>query len=357
MQNSRKRIPSLDGLRALSIALVLIGHAHFTTSFLQHSRVWYYIGNGDLGVSIFFVFSGFLITSLLLRENAEQGAISLSNFYIRRFYRIVPPFYVYLGTILVVSTFHYISVDRLSLLKAAAFTTDYTPTVWYLAHSWSLSVEEQFYLLWPATLKVLGHRKALRVSLVIICVAPVFRAISYFLFPGRRPDLPYMFQNRIDGLMFGCALAMVIDFAAFRRLWSRWLNSGVAMLATVFLFVVSPTLRILFQGKYLMLAGYSLESATIAYLLLYAIVRHQAAAGRILNMRVVAHIGVLSYSLYLWQQFCFGGLFRFPLSILLAFAAAQISYSTVERFSLLLRNYTEDYRNGRKALLERSAVA
>ena len=355
--HSEKRIPSLDGLRALSIGLVLIGHAHFALGFLQTSHLWSYIGNGDLGVSIFFVISGFLITSLLLREHQKSGRISLSDFYIHRFYRIVPPFYVYITAVVLLWKVHFVAVDWSSVYRAATFTTDYTSSVWYLAHSWSLSVEEQFYLLWPATLKILGKARALRVSIVIICLGPALRVASYLLLPGERERLAYMFHNRLDGLMFGCALAMLNDSAIMHRLCQRWLKPHLGTLAALFLFAVSPTLRIRFQGGYLFPLGYSLESASIAYLLLYVVRNHHGLVGRLLNARAVAHVGVLSYSLYLWQQLFLGELFRPPLSVILAFAAAEASYRTVERCALQLRRRTETFRNARRAILQQDAVA
>jgi len=99
-----KRLPSLDGLRALSIALVVVGHAYQGATLLSPSTpFWLISGNGALGVEIFFVISGFLITTLLLEEYEQQGTISLHNFYIRRVFRIVPALWAYLAVILLLS--------------------------------------------------------------------------------------------------------------------------------------------------------------------------------------------------------------------------------------------------------------
>jgi peptidoglycan/LPS O-acetylase OafA/YrhL len=89
------RIPSLDGLRAVSIAMVLLSHALVSTT-VRQSKWLPLLADGDLGVSVFFVISGFLITSLLLYEEHTTGRINLREFYLRRFFRIVPPFYAFL---------------------------------------------------------------------------------------------------------------------------------------------------------------------------------------------------------------------------------------------------------------------
>src|ERR1039457_3128966 len=118
------RIPSLDGLRAISIFMVLIGHALFSYHG-EHQVGWSYLGNGDLGVSIFFVISGFLITALLLREFEKNGAISLRRFYLRRALRILPTFYVFLLAVLIVWHFGWIVSDWPSWLSSFFFVRDY----------------------------------------------------------------------------------------------------------------------------------------------------------------------------------------------------------------------------------------
>ena len=97
------RIPSLDGLRAISIGMVLTAHLAASVTALEHRPLFLYtIGNGNRGVSVFFVISGFLITSLLLKERELTGKISLRDFYLRRAFRILPPFWVFLACIAVI---------------------------------------------------------------------------------------------------------------------------------------------------------------------------------------------------------------------------------------------------------------
>src|SRR5471030_1739244 len=122
-----KKIASLDGLRAISIIMVLIGHGSGTVAhpnrvldFLAHA-----FGDGELGVSVFFVISGFLITTLLIKEQERIGQIHLGNFYMRRVFRILPAFYFYLFTIAVISYLGWIRVPRSAFIAAATFTWNY----------------------------------------------------------------------------------------------------------------------------------------------------------------------------------------------------------------------------------------
>src|SRR4051812_33176028 len=143
------RIPSLDGLRALSISLVLLAHFSYSAGFpIHHSPVLDLYAH--YGVRIFLVISGFLITSLLLREKERTGTIDLKQFYLRRAYRLLPAAYLYLVVITIL--FHE-SLTFKYLVAAYMYLTSYAlHSPWVLMHLWSLSVEEQFYLLWPAAL-------------------------------------------------------------------------------------------------------------------------------------------------------------------------------------------------------------
>ncbi len=140
-----KKIPSLDGLRALSILLVVLSHCLHGVS-AQHGprRVLYAVAyNGSIGVSIFFVISGFLITTLLLREKNSTGRISLSGFYLRRVFRILPAFFVFMASLVLANRLHLLpAIPASQFLHALTFTADYQryPND-LIGHIWSLSVE------------------------------------------------------------------------------------------------------------------------------------------------------------------------------------------------------------------------
>ncbi|HSV12970.1 MAG TPA: acyltransferase, partial [Tepidisphaeraceae bacterium] len=162
----KPRLPSLDGLRAVSIALVLLQHASLTPSFPFALAP---LGDAGFGVHIFFVISGFIITLLLLDEERENDGISLKRFYLRRMVRILPVFWTFL-LIMLLARRIYVG----EFFQAATFTAGMglwsTPGTWNTAHGWSLAVEEQFYLLWPAAMVLLG-RTSWRVALLIAVVA------------------------------------------------------------------------------------------------------------------------------------------------------------------------------------------
>src|SRR5258708_2018236 len=184
------RIPSLDGLRALSIFLVLALHSiqrlevNSPISFL-----WVGIFNGATGVFIFFVISGYLITSLLLREHEKRGSISLRGFYFRRAMRILPPLYVYVGVLLLLGLAGKLPIFKLDIISALFFFHDYALSLmWSLEHFWSLSIEEQFYLIWPVLLLYClrrpgaeGRSTAGKIAIAILVVSPLIRVFSYTL--------------------------------------------------------------------------------------------------------------------------------------------------------------------------------
>src|SRR5687768_7437727 len=164
--------PALDGLRGVSIILVLCVHLH-----LISPATSYVFAGGSLGVDVFFVISGFLITSILLNENAKNGHISLANFYARRVLRLFPALVsVVLFTCLValiVGSFSALGITPLRLASVVGYFANWIrsyepPAVWFLAHCWSLAVEEQFYLIWPIVLITLLRFTSRRTTLTIV---------------------------------------------------------------------------------------------------------------------------------------------------------------------------------------------
>ena len=191
-----------------------------------HTPFWLVVGNASLGVSIFFVISGFLITSLLLREHERYAAISLRNFYLRRFFRIFPGFYAYVGCIALLGGFGLISLTGSDLVSAATFTWEYSrsATSWALAHLWSLSVEEQFYILWPSTLAILlrrsGKLTAAKVTGSLIILGPLSRVVTHFYGgPFHASHIYYLLHTRLNTLMFGCLCALLEGTVALENLY------------------------------------------------------------------------------------------------------------------------------------------
>jgi len=192
------RIPSLDGMRAISISLVVIGH---WAELRYHSDIAGAFAN--LGVRIFFIISGFLSTTLLLKEHEKSSTIGLREFYVRRAYRILPASLVFM---LVTFVIFWPQLRWYHMATAVLYLAnlDYTHP-WYLGHLWSLSVEEQFYLLWPGVVKKwYRHRAAILVG--VVAFAPVYRVVCHFLQLHGKAD--ETFPAVADMLAIGCLLAV-----------------------------------------------------------------------------------------------------------------------------------------------------
>jgi peptidoglycan/LPS O-acetylase OafA/YrhL len=341
MSAAAGKLPSLDGLRGIAIALVLIGHLHATPGFpelgLEHLLGDY----GLLGVRIFFVISGFLITTLLLRELDQHGAISLKAFYARRALRILPASLAFLAAIGIAAWLGWIAVGRGEWLAALAYTMNYVPVPsWEIGHLWSLSVEEQFYLLWPLLLARAELRRAALVALAFfLLAAPLRVAMRVLIDDTALEDLP-VFPAVADGIAIGCLFAIARPWLR-AQVWylrasdPRWLPLQVPLV-----FVIHHASN---AWGWVDLLGYPLLLLQVA-MIVEASTRWdpRRLAARVLNAAPLAWLGSVSYSLYLWQQpFLHHRLqavhTTFPLNLTLAFGMALLSYHLLERPLLRLR--------------------
>src|SRR5262249_48485856 len=138
-----------------------------------------YLVNGPLGVTIFFVLSGFLITLLLVREEIAGGEISLRAFYARRALRILPVYAAYVAALVVISHTTAVDLSGCEWTTTLTFTKNFACGQWVDGHLWSLSVEEQFYLFWPIALACLPQRRRLWLVAAGILLAPAWRVIFF----------------------------------------------------------------------------------------------------------------------------------------------------------------------------------
>ena len=330
------RIPSLDGLRAISIACVLLAHLSGTRNFL-HSDVFELYGN--FGVRVFFVISGYLITSLLLHERERTGRISLRGFYIRRVYRIFPAAYAFMIVAIVV---HWKTLPWTNILTAVTYTSSYYHGNWVMGHLWSLSVEEQFYLLWPLALLLFFPVRSWMLGAVIASGPPL--RILFWLLWGHR-GLEYPFPVMMDALAMGCSLALLQpQLNRYAKLIaSRWFL--LVPLATGF----TPLLQ-LYSNRLYQVVGLTVMHAGIALSIEHAVRKRYA----LLNLRPVVWLGTLSYSLYLWQQPFLnrqgsGPWSAFPLNLALAMLCAAASYYFVEQPFLAMRERWRQPQAGRSS--------
>jgi peptidoglycan/LPS O-acetylase OafA/YrhL len=352
---STKRLPSLDGLRAVSICMVVIGHCRGTVPGLGPTAltILRFVGNGQLGVSMFFVISGFLITTLLVREQLATRHLNLKNFYIRRAFRIFPAFYAYWLFVLVLTMVGYIRLSHSDLITSAVYIWNYVPReidTWFLGHTWSLSVEEQFYLFWPLILWLGNPKQTKWVAIGVIVAEPFVRVSTYFLLPFSRPLIGMMAHTRADSMMIGALLALVCLSEDQQYVLKRIAGSSLIPVGALCFFVADTVLARSLRGEYLLSIGYSMQNIVVAMLIAHVIYYEKTSLGRVLNHPTMVHLGVISYSLYIWQQLfltakntTITGLF--PLNLVCALLAAELSYYALEkpflgwrrRFSRVLR--------------------
>jgi peptidoglycan/LPS O-acetylase OafA/YrhL len=321
--STQKRIPALDGLRGVSIWGVLFAHivTHSSIGVFRHPLVRLLSSaSGYLGVTVFFVISGFLITMLLLNERERTGAVSLRGFYRRRAVRILPAFLLY--TAVVICFGHPSIVQQfyaLTFTTSFAFEQAYRP----LQQLWSLSVEEQFYLIWPL-LMARNLITARRACWFVMIACPILRLLLKF--SGYR-EYSHLGPAILDSIAAGCLLAFYHDEVRnwVRRLLPSGLSFACACVATVCVALV------LYRFDVVLLWG--MVPCMLVAVIAAAIERKDL----ILNAGPLAWSGLLSYSLYLWQQPMLvmdGPLDVIYVRLPLAFLAAWISYRFVEQPTL-----------------------
>jgi len=315
-----QRIPSLDGLRAISISLVVLSHL----ANWKHANIDFALPYGALGVHIFFVLSGYLITGLLLKEHDRTSTISLKDFYIRRGFRIFPAAFVFMA---IVIALFWRQMTWYHVLAAVLYVSNMDMArPWIFVHLWSLSIEEQFYLLWPfAVKKWFRHKTAILIG--VFFFAPVFRTALYAF--RVQNGLLHSLPAHADELAIGCLLAVLAP-----RLPKI---SGYLALPMLALVILSPWFPAITPARTLVMLFVfrPLVHVSIAALVLHVI----QVPYRALNWAPVAWIGKISYSIYLWQElFCTNTSLRLGYSLILpTLAAACLSYYLVEQPMLRLR--------------------
>ena len=271
--------PALDGLRAIAIAAVVAFHSGAPL-----------VGGGYLGVDLFFVLSGYLITTILRREYDLSGSIRLARFYWRRAMRLYPTLLLVLLVFVLSAPFLWPDVPAIRYAAwAALYLSDYSraflgePII--LSYTWSLSVEEHFYLLWPLLLPaVVRSRHPVRILLAAYLLATVWRWFNYFWL-GWEPAY-FRFDTRLSGLILGCMLS-------FRRPdVSRFMLPAAGLTAVLF---ATPT----FHATAGLLLAVPLGEIAAAVLVTGCV----DAAGRVswLSATPLVYIGRLSYGIYLWH--------------------------------------------------------
>lgn len=354
----QSHLPSLDGMRGILIFMVLI--CHWRLCLVGLNPYFEYIGH--LGVFTFFVISGLLITWLMVREEDATGSFSLINFYIRRFLRILPAFWFLILAVIILKLSNHLSIGWPDILRAVTFTHNYplslhgqTDYSWWLVHTWSLSLEEQFYLIWPCLFFLLPRKFKPRFAVLLALAGPIQRLLVYFALPELRGSGTIGFESHSDVLMAGCASAFLLDSAAWRERIRRIPIWPALTVTLAFLFIAEPLLADHSVGHsrlaiILRLVLPTMEAVAIALLLLILVAGERGLAFRVVNWRPLTHVGKLSFSIYLWQQiFIAPGPHTWPGPVLVlwqgleTYIAGFCSFSFIERPFFALRSR---FRNG-----------
>ena len=343
--------PALDGLRAVSIVAVLAHHSHW-------------LAGGFLGVDLFFALSGFLITALLTEEFARTGTITLGLFYARRALRLLPALLVLLivctGSLIATLPAEYgplvIHAAAAVLFYVANWAWLFHVSLFVFGHTWSLGIEEQFYLLWPCALLVLlrvsSPRRAFAMTAALAGVGVAWRQ-ALVLAGARFEHLYSGLDTHGDSLLIGCALSL--GLTAGLRMPGRSTLAvlvGLGGLAGLLAFATYPDSYVRYHVS-------SAAALAVAPIIAHVVSEQRSPLTRLLAAAPLVAIGRISYGVYLWHfpVFYLFGLVTAPgaaattswLSIASAwavsFGAAGISYAIVERPALVLKRTLQPLRN------------
>jgi len=338
--------PALDGVRAIAILGVLAYHSGIP------------LVGGFIGVDIFFVLSGFLITTLLLQEWSRTQTIRLADFYRRRARRLLPPLFLTIaavGVIYAIDPGLHQGLD-FGLAAAAvifysgnwvaAFAHDPSQVLGLLDHTWSLAIEEQFYIFWPLLLFICLRRRwqprrVLTLTLALGCVSGTLRATFWSTHIASSPY--FRSDTRADGLLLGCGLAAVYASTEGRDLLRRYMGSWIfpVVAGAVLLWFAVKFARVdgfVFQG------GLSLVAACSVVIIAHVVIAERSWVTQALGLRPMAWIGARSYGMYLFHLPIFAVARRamrgqpphavVPIEIAVTFVAAAASYRWIESYFL-----------------------
>lgn len=361
--------PALDGIRALAVGLVVA--FHFGLRGFQ---------GGFLGVDVFFGLSGFLITTLLLREHAATGTIKLRAFWLRRFRRLLPGLLVMVTVSIAISWLvfppsYFPSLGRDALaaifyftnwhligIRASYFNASIAPTI--VTHTWSLSIEEQFYWVWPLVMLAVLRIRQSGVVLISVLGATA-SAVVMAVLVGERSFARLYFgtDTHVQGLLLGAAAAYLVRYLDERHAnVPRPLQRVATPIGTVGLIgILFIAANVDGSSPFLFNGGFFLFGLCVAGLIVSLQVNPDSMVARGFGLRPLAYIGRISYSIYLWHYPVFtlithyrtgvDGYVLFGLRLCITVALSLVSYYYVE-LPIRRREFSVQWRS----VLPRCAV-
>jgi peptidoglycan/LPS O-acetylase OafA/YrhL len=351
-------LAALDGLRGVAILAVMLFHATLYRGPFP--------SGGFLGVDLFFVLSGFLITALLVQEWQRAGRVALRAFYARRALRLLPAFFALIAvTLLVPGVFYQSARPWESAGLAALHTTNWIMafggSLGFFDHTWSLTIEEQFYLLWPPLLVLLLTRRVRRPVILAVAgigiLAPTWLRFELWhdLTSVRR--VYYGLDTRFDTLLIGGLVALLVSWDLIPR--SRRVLTAIRVSAAVSAVVLAVCVATMVEESRLTYQGLgSLAAIACACLVLHVVYCPSRLSRLLLENRPLVWVGRISYGLYLWHFPIFNGVLNptrmaklgitgpalLTLRFAIAFLVAALSFSLIERPFLRLKRRFERRR-------------
>jgi peptidoglycan/LPS O-acetylase OafA/YrhL len=320
-------IPSLYGIRGVAAMAVVLSHIGIAAS------------NAAFAVICFFVLSGFLITHLLLKEFDKTSDVSLRRFYLRRALRIFPAFYGYATFYVVGRMIMGLHIDWSSLIACLTYTGNYFSAfggqpLETMVHTWSLAVEEQFYLLWPVIFWAFAGNRVKLMRGLVVAILAIWAYRWFAVWHNFNGTYVYgAFETRADALAIGCLLAI----ANRENRIPRWLidRKWIGPLALLIVCVVSATQ--VNGPRY----AWAIVALAFAGILIQSVAHGRSPWYRWLESRPMRALGLISYSLYLYHPFANrlpSALKVMPVEIAFSIALATASYLIVERPFLALKD-------------------
>jgi peptidoglycan/LPS O-acetylase OafA/YrhL len=293
-------LPSLDGLRAIAVLMVII--AHTSQRFINKGDHFdAFTKLGDLGVHFFFVISGFLITMLLIKERYSKGFISLKNFYIKRFFRILPLAYLYIIVLILLAFFFNKTLLPKDIVGASLFVFNFP----YfriggnnmIGHFWSLAVEEQFYILYPVLL-FKSYRLNINPIIKFVVLLVITTLVSKIYFGGQ-----LNFYSPYISIFFGCLLSYftATKYKYIKRIFRCPTIVNFISIIIVFSLTIFPLHLFVSQVNSDFIASIIIDIAVCA-IIITNIRPGNGVIFKILNLAPLKLTGKYSYSLYIWQQ-------------------------------------------------------
>ncbi len=335
---AKREIPTLNGLRAIAVLFVILYHVGFPAL-------------GGFGVLTFFTLSGFLITWLLLKEYQKTSDISLKNFYARRALRIFPAYYAYSALLIGLLLVMHKPINVWQTVASLSYVNNYYQAILGdpntgFSHTWSLAIEEQFYLIWaPSIIVLLRYRKVFPALVTSILAIWTYRLILVSM-NVHEGYIYEAFDTRADHLLTGCLLAWLLFEGKWRGFF-RFVCKPWTVLFIVFTLAVLNAAEFRYGPTFRDTFAFTCEPVLVAMLIPGLIQANRSVVYRILESAPVSGIGRISYAMYLYQQLVIGPIekvaagqpfiVRTLATIAVTIAAALCSYYFVEKPFLRLK--------------------